>query len=98
MQKQLTHYEFKQMQKSNKNDIIFVLDNLEHDENIGSAFRIADAFNITKIIIIKNGEIDLKKLQKTARSCQKNVDYSIYDNATDALNEITTLGFTPINI
>ena len=52
MQKQLTHYEFKQMQKSNKNDIIFVLDNLEHDENIGSAFRIADAFNITKIIII----------------------------------------------
>lgn len=98
MQKQLTHYEFKQMQKSNKNDIIFVLDNLEHDENIGSAFRIADAFNIAKIIIIKNGEIDLKKLQKTARSCQKNVDYSIYDNATDALNEITTLGFTPINI
>lgn len=58
MQKQLSHHEFKTQQKENKNDIIFVLDNLEHDENIGSAFRLADAFNITKIIIIKNCEID----------------------------------------
>lgn len=98
MQKQLSHHEFKTQQKENKNDIIFVLDNFEHDENIGSAFRLADAFNITKIIIIKNGEIDLKKLQKTARSCQKNVDYSIYDNTTSALNEIARLGYTPVNI
>lgn len=91
MQKQLTHSEFKRSQKNNENDIVFVLDNLEHDENIGSAFRIADAFNIKKIIIIKDGEIDIKKLQKTARSCEKNIPYSIYDNAGDALNEITEL-------
>lgn len=35
MQKQLEHYEFKQIQKQNSNEIIFVLDNLEHEENIG---------------------------------------------------------------
>lgn len=28
MQKQLSHHEFKTQQKENKNDIIFVLDNL----------------------------------------------------------------------
>lgn len=98
MQKQLTHNEFKQSQKSNENDIVFVLDNLEHDENIGSAFRIADAFNIKKIIIIKDGEIDIKKLQKTARSCEKNIPYSIYDNVVDALNEIEELQYVPVNI
>lgn len=48
MQKQLGHYEFKQIQKQNFNEIIFVLDNLEHEENIGLAFRLADAFNIKK--------------------------------------------------
>lgn len=30
MQKQLSHQEFKQRQKLHKNDIIFVLENLQH--------------------------------------------------------------------
>lgn len=64
MQKQLSHAEFKQIQKSNSNNIIFVLDNLEHEENIGSAFRLADAFNIKKIIIISKNALDLKKIIK----------------------------------
>lgn len=51
MQKQLDHYEFKQIQKQNSNEIIFVLDDLEHEENIGSAFRLADAFNIKKLLL-----------------------------------------------
>lgn len=98
MQKQLNYYEFKEKQKQNANDIIFVLDNFEHDENIGSAFRLADAFNIKKIIIISTKDIDAKKLQKTARNCEQHISYSIYNNSTDALTEINNLGFTPINI
>lgn len=98
MQKQLDYYEFKQSQKQISNDIIFVLDNLEHEENIGSAFRIADAFNIKKIIIINERKIELKKIQKTARNCEQYVHYSIYDNVKDALNEIKSLGYTPVNI
>lgn len=98
MQKQLSHYEFKQTQKPNENDIIFVLDNLEHEENIGSAFRLADAFNIKKIIIISSREFDLKRVQKTARNCEKTVPYSIYGNAGDALREIKELEYTPVNI
>lgn len=98
MQKQLNHYEFKNIQKNNHNDIIFVLDNLEHEENIGSAFRLADAFNICKIIIVSEKSIDVKKLQKTARSCEKYIPYSIHNNAVDALREIEELKYVPVNI
>lgn len=98
MQKQLNHEEFKRKQNHNKNDIIFVLDNLEHSENIGSAFRIADAFNIKKIIIINKNELDYKKIEKTARNCEKTIPYSIYDNENKALNELKELDYTPINI
>ena len=98
MQKQLDHYEFKSKQEQNSNDIIFILDNFEHSENIGSAFRIADAFNIKKIIIISEQEIDMRKVQKTARNCEYNIDYSIYGSAEEALKEIERLKYTPINI
>ncbi len=98
MQKQLNHYEFKQKQKQNKNDIIFVLDNLVHAENIGSAFRIADAFNIEKLIIISENELDYKKIEKTARNCEKTTPYTIYNSEEEALNEVETLGYTPVNV
>lgn len=98
MQKQLEHYEFKQIQKQNSNEIIFVLDNLEHEENIGSAFRLADAFNIEKIIIVNSKSLDLKKIQKTSRNCEQTISYSVCKTETEALQEIKQLGYTPINI
>ena len=51
MQKQLNHYEFKNIQKNNHNDIIFVLDNLEHEENIGSAKTIENNCGVLKEVI-----------------------------------------------
>ena len=96
MQKQLSHCEFKQTQRENKNDIIFVLDNLEYEKNIGSAFRLADAFNIEKIIIISNKFLDFKKLQKTARSCESKVSCTICENEESALKEIEKLKYTPV--
>lgn len=98
MQKQLEHYEFKEIQKQNSNDIIFVLDNLEHEENIGSAFRLADAFNIKKIIIISSKNLELKKIQKTARNCEKTIAYSVCQTPEEALKEIQELDFTPVNV
>ncbi len=98
MQKQLGHYEFKQIQKQNSNEIIFVLDNLEHEENIGSAFRLADAFNIKKIILISQKNLELKKIQKTARNCEKTIEYSVCQTVEEALKEIQEMGFIPVNV
>ena len=52
--KQLTHSEFKENQKKFQPNIVLILENLEHNENIGSAFRLADAFNVKKIYIVTN--------------------------------------------
>ena len=82
MSKQLDHYEFKKIQKKFQSNIILILENLEHEENIGSAFRLADAFNVNKIIIVTKRPLDSKKIEKTARGCQSLVPYEISDSIT----------------
>ena len=74
------------------------MDNLEHDENIGSAFRLADAFNIKKIIIVSSNDFDLKKIKKTARNCEQIINYSVCKTEAEALHEIQALNYVPVNI
>ena len=62
------------VQKKFKANIVLILENFEHKENIGSAFRLADAFNCSKIYIISNdSNINFKKIEKTARNCNETV-------------------------
>jgi tRNA G18 (ribose-2'-O)-methylase SpoU len=83
MNKQLTHQECER--KIIKHNITLVLDNLEHLENIGSAFRLADAFCVKKIIILDDNEVflennarkNVRKINKTARSCMNYIEYEI---------------------
>lgn len=93
--KQLTHFEFKKTQKEFGNNIIFILENLEHSENIGSAFRLADAFNIEEVIIVNNGELSFEKIRKTARSSEKIVKYQIVDNIDSAIDIALNKNYTP---
>lgn len=64
MTKQLNYKEFKEKQKNFNNNIMYILENFEHEENIGSAFRLADAFNVNKIIIVSNKEVSEKNDKK----------------------------------
>ncbi len=98
MQKQLNYYECKKSQPMQKNNIIFVLENLEHAENIGHAFRLADGFNIEKIILVQSEPVNIAKIKKTARNADKVVPYSVVSSAEEAINELKKLGYTPINI
>ncbi|REE07816.1 SpoU rRNA methylase family protein [Winogradskyella pacifica] len=59
--------------------ITVVCDNVTNAPNIGSLFRIADAFGIEKLIFC-GSDISLgKRMTKTSRSTEKYVDYSIED-------------------
>ena len=98
MQHQLNHSEFKERQSKRKNNIIFILENLEHMENIGSCFRLADAFNIDKIIIISNKIEFNEKVRKTARNCDKTVDFSVFDDTLEAIKHIKKEGYQPFNL
>ncbi len=96
--KQLNHYEFKKNQKVFKPNIIVVLENFEHEENIGCAFRLADAFNIQKIIIVTNRNLNFKKIEKTARSCVSYIPYEITPSIDEAIKYVKQNNFTPIAI
>ena len=70
---QLTHYNSKF--KKQKHPITLVCDNIRNAPNLGSLFRIADAFNIEELIFC-GADIPLgKRMSKTSRSTEKYVNY-----------------------
>lgn len=77
---QLSHFD-KKFSKE-KFPLILLLDNISGEANIGSIFRLADAFNVEKIVF-SGIEPNLKsrRLQKTSRNTHKTVSYEFTDDA-----------------
>lgn len=92
MSLQLEHKEHSNPQA--KFPVIILTDNLMGDANIGSIFRLADAFNVEKIVFCgtpfnpKNS-----RLKKTARSTLKNVDFEFQPNPTEAIEKLKELNY-----
>ena len=83
---QLTHYNSNF--KKQKHPITVVCDNVNNAPNIGSLFRIADAFGIEELIFC-GSDIPLgKRMTKTSRSTEKYVNHSI---EADIETQIKTL-------
>jgi len=75
---QLNHYN-SNFQKQ-KHPIIVICDNVTNAPNIGSLFRIADAFGIEELVFC-GSDIPLgKRMTKTSRSTEKYVTHSINEN------------------
>ena len=74
--------------------IILVLDGISSPANIGSLFRLADAFGIEKLIFCGN-PVDLKsnRLKRTARSTIKNVSFEEKDNSEEVCKELKASGY-----
>jgi tRNA G18 (ribose-2'-O)-methylase SpoU len=83
---QLTHYNSKF--KKQKFPITLVCDNVTNAPNIGSLFRVADAFGIENIIFCGT-DISLgKRMTKTSRSTEKYVNYKITERIEDVLRDL----------
>lgn len=65
------------------------------DANIGSLFRLADAFNIEKIIFTGT-PVNMKsnRLKKTARATVNKVEFEFIENAEEAINLLKTQHYT----
>lgn len=93
--KQLEHHQHCGAQ--NKLPLRLVLHNIELAENVGSLFRIADALGIEKLYLCENScSPPNRKLRKSARSCDRYVDYEIRDNSVALINELREQGFNII--
>jgi tRNA G18 (ribose-2'-O)-methylase SpoU len=83
---QLTHYNSKF--KKQKFPITLVCENVTNAPNIGSLFRVADAFGIENIIFCGT-DISLgKRMTKTSRSTEKYVNYKITERIEDLLRDL----------
>ncbi|WP_223034551.1 TrmH family RNA methyltransferase [Hanstruepera marina] len=85
---QLTHYNSKF--KEHVFPITIICDNISNAPNVGSLFRIADAFGVKKIIFCGNNITMGRKMTKTSRATEQYVSYQVQDSAfteTMALKE-----------
>jgi tRNA G18 (ribose-2'-O)-methylase SpoU len=87
---QLTHYnstfDHKQF------PITVICDEVYFQDNIGSIFRICDAFGVEKIIFTgENFVFSERKINKTSRSTHKKINYEIIKNKNALLNHVKNL-------
>ena len=78
--------------------IVLVCDNVTNAPNIGSLFRISDAFGIEKLILC-GAHIPLgRKMTKTSRATEKTVDYEIQDSASNVILNLKSQGYQIVSL
>lgn len=84
---QLTHYNthFKQQTFP----ITVICENVSNAPNIGSLFRVCDAFGVSELIFTGSHlPIPSRKMQKTSRATEKYVPFKLFDTIEDAIDSI----------
>lgn len=95
MSSQLSHTEHSSPQL--KFPIILLADNLMGDANVGSLFRLADAFNIKKLVFCGTPvNINSNRLKRTARATYNTVKHEHWEVAAEALDHYTSCGYKPL--
>ncbi|MFO8148536.1 MAG: TrmH family RNA methyltransferase [Bacteroidota bacterium] len=93
MSLQLSHHAHSKL--PSKFPVILLTDNLMGDANIGSIFRLADAFNIEKIVFCGTPfNPENNRLKKTARSTLKNVVFEFQENSKEAIENLKQLNYS----
>ncbi len=88
---QLTHYNTNF--KKQTFPITLVCDNVTNAPNIGSLFRIADAFGIEKLILCGEHILLGRKMTKTSRAAEKVVNYNIEKMALEVIKNLKNKGY-----
>lgn len=83
---QLTHYTSNF--KKQKHSITLVCDNITNAPNIGSLFRIADAFNIEELIFCGDHIPIGRRMTKTSRATENYVSYRIEKKIDDIITQL----------
>lgn len=82
---QLTHQE--KPFSETKFPLILVCDGIQFQPNIGSLFRICEAFGVEKIIFYGLGEqMNLRKINRTSRNTHLHIPYSVEENQKEVLD------------
>ena len=88
---QLTHYNTKFKRRTFP--ITVVCDGITDALNIGSLFRIADAFGVEKLILCGDNLTLGRKMTKSSRATEKSVSFELKTNAMEVINSFKDEGF-----
>ena len=74
--------------------LILVLDSVTSPANVGSLFRLSDAFGVEKILICGTMvDMNSNRLKRTARSTVQTVPFEIKENGAGACEELSKMGY-----
>ena len=84
--------------KKRKFPIVLVCDNISKAPNIGSLFRLADAFGIEKIMFCGHNIPLGRRMTKTSRSTDKVVTYETHADSLNIVQHLKTEHFTIVSL
>lgn len=93
---QLTHYNTNFTKR--QFPITLVCDNVTNAPNIGSLFRMADAFGIEKLILCGENIVLGRKMSKTSRATENIVNYEICESASNVVEDLKSKGYQIISL
>jgi tRNA G18 (ribose-2'-O)-methylase SpoU len=93
---QLTHYNTKFIK--HRFPITLVSENVTNAPNIGSLFRMADAFGIEKLILCGDNISLGRKTAKTSRATEKVIHYEIQESAIEIVESLKRQGYQIISL
>jgi tRNA G18 (ribose-2'-O)-methylase SpoU len=93
---QLTHYNTHFEKR--KFPILLVCDNVTNAPNIGSLFRIADAFGVEKLMLCGENIQLGRKISKTSRATEKVVNFEICEHASKVVSNLKNSGYQIISL
>lgn len=89
---QFEHSEYKHT--NTKFPIYLILDNVKEDFNIGSMFRLSDAFGVSKLFLCGDySDLIFKKINRISRDTVKYTKYDICSDLEECINKIKSEGF-----
>ncbi|GMQ25497.1 RNA methyltransferase [Algoriphagus sp. oki45] len=91
---ELDRMSVQEFKKTEKSPLVIVLDQVRSLNNVGSAFRTADAFRIEKIYLCGiTGTPPHRDIQKTALGATESVDWEYCLNTMDAVKKLKEEGY-----
>ncbi|APY12608.1 RNA methyltransferase [Seonamhaeicola sp. S2-3] len=88
---QLTHYNTQFTKRTFP--ITLISDNVTNAPNIGSLFRISDAFGVEKLILCGNHIPFGRKMTKTSRATEKSVNFEIHESALKVIQDLKSKNY-----
>lgn len=83
-----------EIQKTDKNRIVIILDNLRSMHNVGSAFRTTDAFLCEKILLCGiTAQPPHREIHKTALGATDTVEWEYHENTREAIQHLRSGGY-----